>query len=164
MEQTRKSVLITWLWAGLLVGTLDLAAALLQFMWRSGRDPFIVLRFIASGVFGPAAFAGPSSMIWYGLLFHFLFAFGFTLAFLLIYPRLGILRRRPFVTGFIYGIFVWLVMNLVVLPFAGIKIKGQFDLSEILTGILILTLAIGLPLAFIAKWLYDKGSKRTIEN
>jgi hypothetical protein len=38
--------------SGLLVGTLDITAALVQFYIKTGKDPLIVPKYIASAVFG----------------------------------------------------------------------------------------------------------------
>lgn len=48
----------TILYAGLLVGSLDITAAFLDFYISTGNGPGGVLRFIASGVFGREAFTG----------------------------------------------------------------------------------------------------------
>lgn len=44
--------------SGLLVGTLDITAASVQYYARTGKSPLNVLRFVASGVFGQAALSG----------------------------------------------------------------------------------------------------------
>src|SRR5688500_17155151 len=65
----------TILFSGLLVGSLDITAALVQFYIKTGKDPLIVLKYIASAVFGKDAYAGGNKMAIYGLLFHFIIAF-----------------------------------------------------------------------------------------
>ena len=56
--------------AGLLVGTLDILAAFLNYYITTGnKDVFTVLRYIASAVFGRAAFAGGVNSVVAGLFF-----------------------------------------------------------------------------------------------
>jgi hypothetical protein len=75
--------------AGLIVGTLDILAAFIQYAIKTGKNPTVVLKFIASGVFGKEAFNGGTMMNVYGLIFHFVIAlflpfssFGFFLKFM----------------------------------------------------------------------------------
>lgn len=143
-----QSKLKTIVKAGLLVGTLDILAAFLHYFIRTGKNPLPILKFIASGVFGKAAFSGGNSMLAWGLLFHYLIAFLFTLFFFWIVPKLKFLTANKIVTGVLYGIFVWVVMNLVVLPLSNTP-KLPFDFFNTLIGILILILCVGLPLSFI---------------
>jgi hypothetical protein len=57
--------------AGLLVGTLDIAAAFLYYYIRTqNSNVFTVLKYVASGFFGKAALEGDAVMIVAGLLFH----------------------------------------------------------------------------------------------
>ncbi|HYG39365.1 MAG TPA: hypothetical protein VD908_12125 [Cytophagales bacterium] len=77
-----NNFLLKILKAGLLVGTLDILAAFIHYIIASGKsDPFVVLKFIASGVFGNEAFVGGNIMIVAGLILHYIIALGFTLFF-----------------------------------------------------------------------------------
>ena len=144
----------TVLWSGLLVGSLDIIAAIVQFYVKTGKDPLIVLKYIASAVFGKEAYAGGNAMAAYGLLFHFLIAFIWTLFFFLIYPKLKLLSWNRFVTGVLYGIFIWIIMNRVVVPSSKAAV-GTFNLNQAIIAALILIGAIGLPLSFIAHHYYS---------
>jgi hypothetical protein len=136
--------------AGLLTGTLDIAAALIQYYIKTEKNPEPVLKFIASGVFGNEAFSGGSIMSLYGLIFHFIIAFAFTLFFFWVFPKMKLLSKNRILTGIGYGIFIWLVMNLLVLPLSKTP-KLPFTLSGAAIAIGILIVCIGLPLAFLAK-------------
>jgi uncharacterized membrane protein YagU involved in acid resistance len=141
--------------AGLLVGTLDITAALVQFYLKTGKDPLIVLKYIASAVFGPSAYSSGNTMAAWGLLFHYLIAFIWTILFFLIYPKLKLLSWNRVVTGILYGIFIWIMMNQVVVPLSKIT-PGAFNLKQAIIAVLILIGAIGLPLSFIAHRYYAK--------
>jgi uncharacterized membrane protein YagU involved in acid resistance len=151
----KKNFWKTILLAGLLVGSLDIIAALVNFYSKTGKDPQIVLKYIASAVVGKEAFAGGTAMSAKGLLFHFLIAFIWTIFFFLIYPKLKILSVNRIVTGIIYGIFIWAIMSQVVVPMSKASVRA-FDLKQAIIDVLILIGAIGLPMSFIA-YKYYKG-------
>ncbi len=142
--------------AGLLVGSLDIIAALLHFYVKTGKDPLIVLKYIASAVFGGEAYTKGNSMALWGLLFHFVIAFIWTLLFFLIYPKLKLLSWNRIVTAILYGIFIWIMMTQVVVPLTKIPPPKEFDMKQAIIGTLILIGAIGLPLSFIAHRYYSK--------
>ena len=140
----------TVLWAGLLVGTLDISAAIINFLISGGSDPTKIFVYIASGVFGQAAFETGGPMAWWGLFFHYLIAYIWTAFFFLIYPRFAFMSGNWILIGVLYGIFVWLMMNRVVVPLANTP-KSPFRLTNAIIQCLILIGMIGLPLAFIAR-------------
>jgi len=148
-----KNFLKTIALAGFLDGTLDIIAALTNFYIKTGKDPLIVLKYIASAVFGKEAYSGGNIMAAWGLLLHFLIAFIWTIFFFLIYPKLKILSFNRIVTGIVFGIFIWVVMNRVVVPMSKASV-GAFDLKQAIIAVLILIGAIGLPLSFIAHKYY----------
>jgi hypothetical protein len=139
----------TILAAGLLVGGLDILSAFTDYYIATGRNPARVLKFIASGIFGKKALADGTSMIAAGLLFHFIIAFSFTIFFFWIYPKINVLSKNRIMTGIVYGIFIWTVMNLLVLPLSNVP-PIPFKSSRIIKAMLILIVMIGLPLSFIA--------------
>jgi len=136
--------------AGLLVGTLDLAVAFAHTWILSGTTPDTVLKFVASLVFGPEAFAGGWDMAVRGLLLHFGMVFAFTGVFFKIYPKVRTWITNWILLGVVYGLFIWAVMQLIVVPLSN-TLKGPFNLKSALIDALILIVCIGLPLAFIAK-------------
>jgi hypothetical protein len=150
-EKSAKS--LPWntvLWAWLLVGTLDITAAIVNYWIGGGRKPVSIFVYIASGVFGSRAFEAGTPMAWWGLFFHYLIAFIWTAFFFFIYPRLPFLSRINWIAvGIIYGAFIWLIMNRVVLQIAHTP-KGPFRLTGALIQCAILVAMIGLPLAYIA--------------
>jgi hypothetical protein len=147
-----KAVLLT----GLLAGGLDAIAACIQYMIRTGNNPARVFRYIASAVFGKQTLTESLyGMAAWGLLFHLLIAMMFTLFFFLCYPQIKMLIKNKFVAGVFYGLFVWAVMNLVVVPVAfGTGINFQLKNALIAMGILII--AIGLPVSLLAEKYYSK--------
>jgi uncharacterized membrane protein YagU involved in acid resistance len=141
--------------AGLLVGTLDLSAALINFYVNTHKDPTIVLRYIASAVFGKTkAYSGEINMLFMGAIFHYLIAYFFTILFFILYLNFNIMSKNRLITGIAYGILIWAVMNLIVVPIAlNIYVKWN---KQTWINLLILICMIGIPLSFIAHWYFKK--------
>jgi hypothetical protein len=135
--------------AGIIVGTLDITAAMLQFFIKTGKDPFIVPKFIASGVFGNTAMKGGADTIAWGFLFHYMIAMSFTVFFFWLCSRRPALLQNRLLTGIGYGIFTWAVMRFVVVPLS-FTANQPSTLSGTFIAILILVVCIGIPLAYMA--------------
>ena len=145
---------------GLLAGTFDGTAAVINFLAHGGTEPVRIAYYIASAVFGrDAAYAGGWSMVVCGILFHYLVACSFTLFFFLLFPRVSLLGKKPVVTGIFYGAFVWLVMNLVVVPLTRTP-KGPFNPSRQAIEMAILMLCVGTPVSLLAHRYYSKSENR----
>lgn len=148
-----RSILTAWL----IAGTMDITAACIQYYIRTGNGPEGVLRFVASGALGKNAFTGGTEMPVLGLLFHYLVAFIFTIIFFWFYPRLKVMQGNKWITGLVYGMIVWAVMNLLVLPLSAAP-AIPFVLKKAAVAMLILMCCIGLPISLIANkhYLYKK--------
>ena len=75
MERRPKSKFVTVLQSCLLTGTLDAFVAILI---SYKIPPAVIFKFIASGWFGREAMSGGTSMVLWGLIFHYLIAAYFT--------------------------------------------------------------------------------------
>lgn len=135
--------------AGLLVGTLDITAACIHYFYKTGKGPAGVLRFVASGIFGDAAFSGGNDMLVWGLFFHFVIALSFSFFFFLIYPSLKRFIGNTVGIGIVYGIFTWLITTQVIVRLSNTP-KGEFNIVNALVAASILIFCIGIPLALIA--------------
>lgn len=135
-------ILVTWLVAG----SLDCAAAILLFIALTRQNPSVLLRTITSAALGPKAFTGGAGMVFLGLCFHYCIALAWTVLYFVIFPRLfsctGILTNAV-----VYGLFVWVIMNLVILPLSKAEPR-PFSPLMALINIVILIVAIGLPCAY----------------
>jgi hypothetical protein len=142
--------------AGLIVGTLDILSAFIYYYIKSGKTNFLVIfKFIASGLFGKAAGDGGVAMILAGLILHYAIAFSFTIFFFWLYPKMNVLSKNRIVTGIVYGLFVWAVMNLVVVPLSN-TVHRPFKIEGALINMGILIVCIGLPLSFMANAFFRK--------
>jgi len=147
-----KAILIT----GLVAGTLDILAAFGSAWLNSSTSPERVLQFVASGVFGMGAFSGGDAMILYGLVFHYAIATTWTAIFFIAAGKFKFLVSQKWLSGISYGLFVWLVMNLAVLPLSNAP-KFPFNINSAMLGTLILIIAIGIPVSLMANRFYSKG-------
>ena len=153
----KKNPFKTIILAGLTAGTLDITAAAIQYYIKTGKGPGGVLRFIARGVFGKEAATGGFPMACWGLFFHFVIAFLFTLFFFWLYPKIRLLSKNKIVTGLVYGLFVWSVMNLIVVPMSNTP-KLPFDINKAIIAMLILMFCVGLPISLITGKYYSRKS------
>ena len=147
-EFDKKSPFKTILVTGLLAGTLDALAAIINYTINGGKLPSRIFQYIASGAVGKQAFTGGTGMVILGIIFHYTIAFAFTLFFFLVYPKISILSKNKILTAIVYGIFVWLVMNLIVVPMSSVPIS-PFNIKQAIIGAVIVMLAIGLPVSII---------------
>jgi len=153
MQSKPSNLLTTILWVGFLVGYLDITSAIINFMFNSDKSPTLIFNYIASAAFGKERAYSEKCMIAYGVLFHFIVAYSFTVFFFLIYPRLSFLSKNRLLTGILYGCFIWCVMNLLVVPNTHINKYPPMVLKTLIqVGILIV--AIGIPLSYVAYWFY----------
>lgn len=137
-------------WGGLIAGTLDICAAFLTAWLRRGVSPAALLRFVASGLLGPAAFSGGAKTAALGLALHFLIATVATAVFYFASRRWLFLIERPVHFGLLYGVAVYLFMNFVVLPLSLVP-RGPVTVSGFLIGLLTIMFCVGLPIALIER-------------
>jgi hypothetical protein len=133
---------------GTLAGVLDILAAFLMSWPRV--SPLRVLQYIASGALGPAAFRGGAATAAAGLAFHFVIAFGAAAAYVAASRRWPLLLARPVACGIAYGVVVYAVMQLVVLPLSRVN-RGTPTWSSMATMIAIHIVCVGLPIASAAR-------------
>jgi hypothetical protein len=139
--------------AGLIAGTLDILAAITQTV-LSDRSPITMLKFIASGIFGPDVLKGGTQYAVYGLFFHYVIATGWGILLFLIYPKVKFFSGNWIITGLIYGLFVWLMMNRVVLPLSNTPpLPFKFGWNMVKSCLVIIG-AVGLPLSFLVSKYY----------
>ena len=131
--------------AGAVAGTLDILAAFAFSMSRGGT-PVRVLQAVASGVLGAASFQGGAASAALGLALHFLIATGAAAVYALAARRIAFLTRHPVPAGLAYGVAVYFVMNLVVVPLSRVA-QRPFTPSPMMIAIHML--CVGLPIALV---------------
>lgn len=126
---------------GLIAGTLDLTQAFILF---GAKVPLAV----AGGLLGPQAFQGGAGTYVLGVCLHFFIAFSATAVYYAASLRLGFLKEHPLVCGLFYGIAVELVMSYIVLPLSALHARGPYELHDVLQGLLVHMIVVGLPISF----------------
>jgi len=158
MKPFWKRVLLTWL----LVGTADLTAAYIDQFIKTGKFADKMLYYIAGGGLGlERSMQGGFGIGLLGLVFHYFIAFSFTLLFFLAYPRLKfqyLSKPTLYAIGFLYGPFIGLFMKFIVLPLTKLP-QTPFVFQKAIVGWLILSIAIGIPVAISASGYYSKRLK-----
>ena len=139
-SSTRKSGAVAIGVGGFAAGTLDLLRACIRFGWD-------IPLAIAAGLLGKKAFAGGAGTYVLGVFLHYFIACSAATLYYAASRRLTFLRDNPIVCGLFFGIAIFLVMNLVVLPLSAYHTSAPLQLASIRNGILIHMLFIGLPIA-----------------
>ena len=147
MNNSKKAIF----WGGLIAGTLDITGACVAAWLRSSVPPVRVFQSIASGLLGPAAYAGGAKTAALGLALHFFIATIWTVVFYFASRKLRYLIEQPVVWGLVYGVVVYAFMNFVVLPLSRFPQARTSTLSSRLIGLLIIMFCIGLPIALIVR-------------
>ena len=126
---------------GAIAGTLDEIAAFISLGWN-------VPRVDAAGLLGPQVIHGTEVWVWIlGLALHYFIAFAAAAIYCLASRKLGFLKDHFLVCGLFYGIAVFLVMYLVVMPLCAFHYIGPYTLRTLLEGIIVHMLLIGLPIS-----------------
>lgn len=147
MVQPRSRVFGAIVAAGMLCGVLDITAAFVTWM-PQGVSPVIILKGIASGMLGASAFNGGAGTAVLGLALHFLIALSAATVFYVSSRRLTWLVRRPFLSGPLYGIAVYLVMYWIVLPLSNFH-KRPFSVTAATIAVVTHIFCVGLPIALV---------------
>lgn len=135
---------------GLVAGTLDILAAFISSGLRGGSTTR-VLQAIASGLLGANAFEGGFTTAALGLVLHFFIATTATAVYYAASRKLEVLVDQAVICGLAYGIPVYLVMNLVVLPLSAVPFKISYAPGNVATAALILMFCVGLPIALVVR-------------
>ena len=145
MPHTSRPSLAAIVRGGLVAGTLDIFAAALI----NRISPLIILRAIASGLLGRAAFQGGLPVSLLGLVLQWAMSLLIAGIFVLAARRLSWLRRAWVVAGLLYGVVVFVVMEFVVVPLSA-AMKPHFSALSFAENLLAMLL-FGLLVAFFAR-------------
>lgn len=144
----RKRALLAVAVGGLAAGTLDLLQACILFGWDI---PLV----IAGGLLGRQAFHGGAGTYILGVLLHFFIACSAAAIYYAASRKLTFLNQNPLVCGLFFGGAVQEVMNLVVLPLSALHSRGPYQLHDLILGLVVHMVVIGLPISFSISRLAD---------
>jgi hypothetical protein len=137
----KRSALLAIATGGLIAGTLDLTQACILFGWDIPLS-------IAGGLLGPQAVHGGIATYVLGVFLHFFIALSFAAVYYAASRRLYFLTEHPLVCGLFFGAAVETVMNLIVLPLSALHARGPYELHDLLQGLLVHMVVVGLPISF----------------
>jgi hypothetical protein len=137
----KKNALLAIGVGGLVAGTLDLLQACILFGWD-------VPLAIAAGLLGRQAFQGGAGTYILGVFLHFFIALSAAAVYYGASRKLVFLTEHPLVCGLFFGGAVEQVMNLVVLPLSALHARGPYKLHDLILGLVVHMVVIGLPISF----------------
>jgi uncharacterized membrane protein YagU involved in acid resistance len=149
IKTQKPSAFLTIFSAGIAAGILDITAAFVTWAPR-GIRPAKILHGIASGLLGPRSFYGGWQTAMLGAAIHFLIAFSAASVFYGASRKLIFLRRRPVLSGVLYGIVVYLFMYWVVMPLSAYH-KPPFSISATIIAVVTHIVCVGLPISLIVR-------------
>ncbi len=145
--------------AGMTLGLLDFADALVFFGWYLDLGIQPVFQGVAAGLIGrDSALAGGWNTWLLGVGLHFIVAFGVATVYYIASRFIPVLLRKPIVCGLFYGVLCHFVMQFVVIPLSKIGRWPTFTLRTTLNGVIGHALLVGLPAALVISWSANKVS------
>jgi len=135
---------------GLVAGTLDILSAFASYV-SQGATVEGILKYIASGLLGPAAMQGGIGVAWLGLAIHFALTTAMAAAYLFTALKIKVLTAHPWITGSVYGVITWAVMVCIAVPLSGVtgwKLPQEWS---IVSGLLAHVFYVGIPIAHITQ-------------
>jgi hypothetical protein len=137
---------------GLALATLDAFFATTYWRLAAGMPWTRVFQSVAAGVLGlEASVAGGERTAWLGVSLHYAIAMSFVVAYTVVATHLAGLVRRPLAFGALYGLLLYVVMNLVVIPLSAIGHLPKFDDVPWVASSIAMHVVFGLICAFAAR-------------
>jgi Na+/alanine symporter len=137
----KRNALLAIAVGGGVAGTLDLLQACILFGWN-------IPLAIAGGLLGRQAFQGGAGTYVLGVLLHFFIACSAAAVYYAASRKLSFMTEHPLVCGLFFGAAVEEVMNLVVLPLSALHARGPYKLHDLILGLLVHMVVVGLPISF----------------
>src|SRR3954471_10037843 len=144
MRRDFRAIVLT----ALIVGAMDITSAFIM-AWSRGSTAMRLLQFVASGALGQRAFAGGYATAALGLAFHFVVAFAVVIVFNVARRNFALAREHPVASGIVYGLLIYAVMNLIVLPLSAAKPRHAL-MPDLIQGAIHMFI-IGLPTSLLLR-------------
>ncbi len=151
-----KAVLV----GGLAAGILDILYAITVY-GLAGVPARAIVQSIASGWLGKAAYSGGWPVAILGLASHLFIACVMAGVFVTAARWAAVLRNQPLLSGAVFGLCAFVVMNYVVVPLSAAAVRpprGLFLAGDLLSHMFL----VGAPMAFAARraFSFSESSKR----
>ena len=135
--------------AGVTAGMLDIIYAMVHY-GSIGVAPRVILQSIASGWLGKAAYSGGLPTAVLGLASHLAITCLMAAVFLFVARRVSFLKTQAVLSGAVFGLMAFAVMNYVVVPLSAAAVqspKGVFLVGGLLAHIFL----VGIPIALLTR-------------
>lgn len=140
-QSTRRNSLLAIAAGGGIAGTLDLLQACVLFGWDIPLS-------IAGGLLGrQAVHGGPGTYI-LGVALHFFIACSAAATYYAASRKLPFLTENPLICGLFFGGAVEEVMRLAVLPLSALRARGPYELHDLILGLVVHMVVVGLPISY----------------
>ena len=154
-EPRKPSTVRAILLGGLIVGCLDITDAIVFFGITRNLRPSRVFQSVASGLLGRASFSGGMKTVLLGAFLHFFIATCVAMTYVLVSKKFAVLRKNWVLCGLLYGVLVYCVMYMLVLPLSHVGTVTHTPIG-LVNAIGIHMLGIGLPSAWVAQKEFGK--------
>jgi hypothetical protein len=141
MAAGKRNALLAIAVGGGIAGALDLLQACILFGWD-------IPLAIAGGLLGPGAFQGGAGTYVLGVVLHFFIACSAAAVYYGASIKLSFLKEHPLVCGLFFGAAVEDVMRFIVLPLSALHAKGPYTRHDLMLGLAVHMVVVGLPIAF----------------
>jgi hypothetical protein len=131
------------------VGGIDFLYATLFVVLR-GRPWYLAWQGVASAVLGPDSFTGSYATALFGVFLHFTVALCIVGIYWIASRWVSIVRRKTALCGLVYGVIVFFVMNLVVVPLTRIGPQPLVWSAFNVGGLLVHAVLLGPAAAYFA--------------
>lgn len=150
-----SNLLLLTLIGGLIAATLDIAYAISYWGLTVGVPAQRVLHSVASGLVGrETALAGGSPTAALGLFLHCFIALVMAAVYAVAAVRLAWMRRHPWIASTLYGLWLFVAMNFIVVPLSRAGGKGlPDDVVWIVLSVLVHVMCVAWPIA----WAVGRG-------
>ena len=136
--------------AGAVAGVLDIAYACIFWAIKADLPAMRIFQSVAAGLLGPASLEGGVPTAALGLALHFLIATAMAAAYFFAASRWAPLWKRTFIFGCLYGLFLYGLMNYVVIPLSA-ALPGSTDPLWVGMSVLVHMVFVGVPIALFAR-------------
>lgn len=145
MPATTRSLPLWTAIGGLIAGTLDIVYAITYWGLTKHVPAQRILHSVASGLIGrEAALAGGAATASLGLFLHYFIALVMAAVYAAAARKLDWMRRHPWLASTVYGLWLFVAMNFIVVPLSRAGAKG------LPPDVLWIVLSVAVHIAFVA--------------
>ena len=150
-QQSKRNAVLAIGVGGAVAGTLDLLQACILFGWDIPLS-------IAGGLLGRQAVHGGAGTYILGVILHFFIACSAAATYYAVSRKLTFLTEYPLICGLFFGAAVEDVMRLIVLPLSALHARGPYNLDDLILGLAVHMVVIGLPIAYSVRRFAGKSN------